>query len=550
MPPGGGTAELLERGRDSYARMDWAGAHAALSSADRARPLEADDLELVATAAYMLGRDEEYLQILERAHRLHLEEGRTLPAVRCAFWVGANLAQWGEIGHATGWLGRAQRLLEREEGEHVEHGYLLLPVVLRCAAGGDYAAAAEAGAQAAAVGERFADPDLFALAVQEQGKIMVRLGRVDEGLSLLDEAMVAATAGELSPIVTGLVYCSVIAGCQEVYDLRRAQEWTAALTRWCDQQPDLLAFTGQCLVHRAEILQLRGAWQEALREARRARERLPGRKPATTTSADALYRQGEVLRQLGRFGEAEDAYRQASRAGCEPLPGLALLRMAQGDADAAAAAIRRVVAETTAPVRRAHLLPAYVEIMLAAGDRAEARSACAELEAVASGYQSALLAALVAYAHGLVELADGEPRSALPALREAARRWQDLDAPYEAARAREQVALACRALGDDDAAAMELEAAHAAFGALGAAPDANRVAALMAPPARRGAHGLTARELEVLRLVAAGKSNREIASLLVVSEHTVARHVQNILAKLDVPSRTAAGAFAFRHDLA
>src|SRR5919197_310959 len=333
--------------------MDWAGAHASLASAYRARPLEAVDLELVATAAYMLGRDEEYLQFLELAHRLHLEEGRTLPAVRCAFWVGANLAQWGEIGHATGWLGRAQRLLEREEGEHVEHGYLLLPVVLRCAAGGDYAAAAEAGAQAAAVGERFADPDLFALAVQEQGKIMVRLGRVDEGLSLLDEAMVAATAGELSPIVTGLVYCSVIAGCQEVYDLRRAQEWTAALTRWCDQQPDLLAFTGQCLVHRAEILQLRGAWQEALREARRARERLPGRKPATTTSADALYRQGEVLRQLGRFGEAEDAYRQASRAGCEPLPGLALLRMAQGDADAAAAAIRRVVAETTAPVRRA-----------------------------------------------------------------------------------------------------------------------------------------------------------------------------------------------------
>jgi tetratricopeptide (TPR) repeat protein len=273
-------------------------------------------------------------------------------AVRCAFWVGMNLALRGEMGNATGWLGRAQRLVEREEGDCVERGYLLVPVMLRHEAVGDWEAAYATAADAAEIGERFGDPDLLALAVHEQGCALIQQGRVEEGLGLLDEAMVAVIAGELSPIVTGIVYCSVIMGCQEVYALHRAQEWTAALTRWCEQQPDMVSFSGRCLVHRAEIMELHGAWREALEEARRAGERC-ARGKNQPAAAQAFYRQGEVHRLQGRFSAAEEAYRDASRCGFEPQPGLALLRMAQGNDDVAAAAIRRVVAETTEPLKRA-----------------------------------------------------------------------------------------------------------------------------------------------------------------------------------------------------
>ena len=506
----------------------------------------AHDLELLATSAYMLGRDDDNLSGLERAHHVYLGAGEALCAVRCAFWVGMHLAARGEMGRATGWLGRAQRLVEREERDCVEHGYLLLPAVLQHEATGDWEAASAIAGDAAEIGERFGDADLFALAVQEQGRALVKQGRVGEGLGLLDEAMVAVTAGELSPIVTGLVYCSVIEGCQEVYELRRAQEWTAALTGWCEQQPDMVAFTGRCLVHRAEIMQLHGAWQEALEEARRAGQR---QEKDQLAAAQALYRQGELHRLQGEFAAAEEAYRDASRCGWEPHPGLAQLRLAQGDGDAAAAAIRRAVGETTERLKRAGLLAAHVEIMLAVGDAEEARSACRELEEIAASYESGMLAAMVAYARGAVDLAEGDARAALVALRHAWQVWQELEAPYEVARARVLVGLACRALGDNDTAALELEAARGVFEELGAAPDLTRLDSLTRRAASGDTHGLTPRELEVLRLVAAGKSNREISSALFISEHTVARHLQNIFAKLGLSSRTAASAFAFKHDL-
>jgi len=517
-----------------------------LSQADQAAPLGAEDLELLATSAYMMGRDDEWMSVLERAHHLYADAGEALRAVRCAFWVGINLALRGEVGPATGWLGRAQRLLEREGRDCVERGYLLLPVVFQHEATGDWEAACATAADAAEIGERFGDRDLFALAVHEQGQILVTHGRVKEGLGLLDEAMVAVTAGELSPIVTGLVYCGVIASCQEVYELRRAQEWTAALTQWCEQQPDLVAFTGRCLLHRAEIMQLRGGWQDALEEARRACQR---QGMSQAGAAQAFYRQGEVHRLQGEFAAAEEAYREASRCGWEPQPGLALLRLAQGRGDAAAAAIRRAVGETAEGLKRAGLLPAYVEILLAVGDAEEKRSACCELEEIAEGYESGMLGAMAAHARGAVDLAGGDARAALVALRHAWQVWQELKAPYEAARVRVLVGLACRALGDDDTAALELEAARGVFEELGAAPDLARVDALTRRAASGETHGLTPRELEVLRLVAAGNSNREIASALVISEHTVARHLQNIFAKLGLSSRTAASAFAFEHDL-
>jgi DNA-binding CsgD family transcriptional regulator len=540
----------LERGREFYASRAWTHAYASLSQADQLASLGAEDLEMLATSAYMLGRDDDYLGGLERAHHAYLEAGEALRAVRCGFWLGINLATRGEMGRASGWFGRAQRLVEREQGECVERGYLLLPDMLQEAARGDYEAAYATGSEAVEIGERFGDGDLLALALQEQGNALIKQGRVEQGLGLLDEAMLAVTAGELSPVVTGLIYCGVIDSCQEAYELRRAQEWTAALTRWCEQQPDMVPYSGQCLVHRAEIMQLHGAWPDALEEARRAGLRFAGRmKMNQQAAAQALYRQGEVHRLQGEFARAEEAYRDARRCGLEPQPGLALLRLAQGDRDAAIAAIRRVIGETSERPWRARLLPACVEIMLAADETAEAHSACLELEELSAGHESGILGATAAHARGAVALADGDSRAALAALRRAGRVWQELEAPYEAARARVLVALACRALGDDDTAELELDAARAIFEELGAAPDLARVDALVPAVAPADSRGLSPRELQVLRLVAAGETNKAIAADLVLSERTVDRHVSNIFAKLGVSTRAAATAYAYEHQL-
>jgi ATP/maltotriose-dependent transcriptional regulator MalT len=541
-------ADALERGRESYARLAWREAYELLGAADHSTPLSGSDLVLLATSAHMLGRVDEWIPLLERAHHTYAEEGEMLPAVRCAFWIGMNLALRGEMGPATGWLGRAQRLLEREEGECVEQGYMLLPVAFQHEVSGDFEGASATAAAAAEIGERFGDNDLFALAVHVQGTVLAKSGRVAEGLSLLDEAMVAVTAGEVSPVVSGIVYCGVILACEDVYELRRAQEWTAALTRWCDQQPELVSFRGRCLVHRAQLLRLHGDWPAALEEARIAGERFAeAMNPGAI--ARAWYLQGEVQRLSGQFGEAEEAYREASRLGLEPQPGLALLRLAQGNGEAATAAIRRAASETADRAARAGLLPAYVEIMLADGDVDAARDACGELHEIAAQYGTDMLRAVVAQACGALELAAGDAGSALASLRRAFQIWRELEAPYELASTRVLMGRACRALGDEDGFALELDAARRVFEQLGAAPSVASVDSLMSGDQRDGTYGLTPRELEVLRLVATGKTNRDIASVLVISEHTVARHVQNIFTKLGVASRTAAGAFAFEHEL-
>jgi DNA-binding CsgD family transcriptional regulator len=537
----------IRRGRRAYASRRWSDSYESLSSADRAAPLAAADLELLATAASMVGREDEHLSILERAHRAHLDAHQTLPAARCAFWAGTHLLIRGEMSRASGWLGRAQRLVEREPGECAEQGYLLVPVMMGQEMAGDYEAAHSTAVAAGAIGERFREPDLLALALHQQGRVLTKMGKLDAGLVLLDEVMVAVTGGELSPIVTGLVYCSVIEGCQQVYELRRAGEWTAALTRWCEEQPDMVNFTGRCLVHRAEILQLRGAWPAALDEARRAGERF-ARAMRESAAGEAAYRQGEIQRLRGEPAAAGQAYREASRYGWEPQPGLALLRLAEGDPDAAAIAIRRVMAETSRPLGRAGLVPAYVEILLAAGDADGARAACRELEEIAEGHRSGMLGAMAAQATGTVALADGDAWAALVSLRRAGELWRELEVPYEAARARVLVGLACRALGDEETARMDMEGARSVFEQLGARPDVARVDSLLrGQPA--SLHGLSGRELEVLRRVAAGETNRTIAEALVLSERTVDRHVSNILAKLRVPSRAAATAYAYQHRL-
>jgi len=496
----------------------------------------------------MLGRDDDYLSALERAHHVYLDASEELPAVRCALWTGIYLLIRGEVGRATGWLSRAQRLLERGQRDCVERGLLLLPIMMGQDEAGDYEAAYATAVDAAEIGERFGDADLLALALHEQGRALAKQGDVEPGLALLDEAMVAVAAGELSPIVTGLIYCSVIEGCHQVYELRRAREWTIALTRWCEEQPDLVGFTGRCLVHRAEIMQLDGAWPAALAEAQRAGRRF-AQVSDQVAAGEASYRQGEIHRLRGEVASAEDAYREASRCGWEPQPGLALLRLAQGDEDAAAAAIRRVLSETTDPLRRAGMLPAYVEIMLTVGARDEAGSACRELEEIAEAHRSGVLGAVVAQTRGAVALADGDAWAALVSLRHACRVWQELGAPYEAARVRVFVGLACRQLGDEDAGEMELDAARRVFRELGAGPELARAEELSRKSVPEAADGLTAREVQVLGLVATGKTNRAIAAELVLSEKTVARHVSNIFTKLRVSSRSAATAYAYEHDL-
>jgi len=538
----------LERGRAAYAGGAWRDAFEALSSADRAAPLAPEDLELLARAGYMLGRDDDYVDGLERAHRAHLDAGDVPPAVRCAFWIGHNMLFRGDQARASGWFARAERLLEGES-DCVERGYLLIPVWLMQLAEGDSDAACETAAEAAAIGERFGDADLTWIARDEQGRALIQQGRIREGLGLVDEVLVAATAGELSPIMTGIVYCNTIAFCQASYELRHAREWTEALTGWCERQPEMVAHNGLCLVHRAEIMQLQGAWSDALAEARRAAERFTDGVLNQLACGKAHYREGEVHRLRGEFGPAEDAYRQASRCGFEPQPGLALLRLAQDEGEKAAAAIRRAVGETTRPLGRAALLPAYVEIMLAVEEQDRARAGSEELDEIAEAQASDALRAMSAHARGAVSLAEGDAQEALVALRRAAEIWQRLGAPYESARARVLVGVACETLGDVDATTLEMEAARGVFAELGAAPDLARTGAEPAAGAGAGSHGLTGRELEVLRLVAAGRSNRAIAEELVISEHTVARHLQNIFAKLGVSSRTAAGAFAFEHDL-
>jgi DNA-binding CsgD family transcriptional regulator len=537
---------VLDRGRESYAKGAWLDAYESLSRADEDDLLEPADLEMLARSAYMLGRDDDYVRGLERAHHGHLDAGDVPSAARCTWWIGHNLLFRGETARANGWFGRGDRLLEQEGRDCVERGYLLIPVGLQA---GDAGTAYATWTEAAAIGERYRDPDLVTMARMGQGHTLVRQGRAEEGFRLVDETMVAVTTGELSPIVAGIVYCNTIKFCQDAHDARRAREWTTALTEWCDRQPDMVAHTGVCLVHRAEVMQLQGAWEAALEEVQRAGERLRHGVLNQRAAGSALYRQGEIQRLQGELEAAEEAYRAAGRLGFEPQPGLALLRLAQGNGEAAAAAIARVAEETEDPLKRAGLLPAYVEIMLAAGDLEEARRASGELEAISEAHASELLSALAAGAGGALLLAEGDARSALGSLRRALSTWQELEAPYEAARTRVLLGTACRRLGDDDAAALELEAARTVFAELGAGPDLAQVESLVPSPPSQSAGGLSPRELEVLRHLAGGKTNKEIATELVLSERTIERHVSNIFAKLSVSTRAAATAFAYENRL-
>src|SRR5262245_18544450 len=540
--------DALEQGRASFARHQWTDAHAQLSAADRDTPLEPEDLERLATAAYLIAKDPDTAELWTRAHQDYLTRGDVERAARCAFWLAFGLLNKGQRARSSGWIARASRLLDGGARDCVERGYLLLPAALQCLAEGDVPGAHVRFCEAVDIGERYGDKDLVSLARVGSGRALMRMDNISVGVIQLDEAMIAAEAGEVSPMVLGEVYCSVIEGCLEVFDLRRAQEWTAALSDWCEVQPDLVPYTGQCSVRRAEILQLHGAWPEAIRAAKQACERFR-QGPDQSGSGAAFYQQAELHRVRGKFDKAEEAYREGARRGRKPHPGLALLRLSQGQIDLAAAAIRGALNEAQDRSTRSRLLPAYVEIMVASGDQQAARSGADELLGIADAIDAPFLRAVSAHADGAVLLATHDVPTAVTALRRAWTIWQEIEAPYEAARARGLIGIACGELGDSDGAEMEFDAARWAFQQLGAVPDVARVETLSRTGATVTAGGLTRREVQVLRLVASGKTNRAIARELFISEKTVARHMSNIFTKLDLSTRAAATAYAYQHGL-
>jgi DNA-binding NarL/FixJ family response regulator len=525
----------LDRGRKEYDRRNWPEAYELLRGAQ-----EPEDLMRLAVAAQLTGHDEAAVEQLHRAHNTFLKRGDAQPAIR----AGANLAMLltnrGELAQAAGWIARCRRMLDELNRDCAEAGYLRIPTALQAVGQGDVAGASAIFKEVIQIAERFDDADLGAMGRLGRGQSLLMTGDIATGLELFDENMVAVTSGELSPIVAGIIYCAVIDGCRRIYDLRRAHEWTQALDQWCESQAGLVPFRGNCLVFRSEIKQLHGAWSDALVEANRACVMLT--EPRVQEAAgDAFYQLGELHRLRGDFAAAEAAYLRANGVGRSPQPGLALVRLAQGQIESACAALRREREDARDPSRMTAVLPAFVDAMIAAGDVKAARAGAAELEAAARALGAPpFVRALAEKAQGAVLLAEGEPRSAVASLRSALDLWRDLDAPYEAARTRILIAKAWEALGDLDAAALEIDAARTLFAHLGSATDN--------PPAAAPG-GLSAREVEVLRLVAAGKTNKAIAADLFISEKTVARHMSNIFDKLGLASRAAATAYAYEHGL-
>ncbi len=547
MPTSPSNTDLVGRGRDAYGRLDWQPAFDLFSQADLLTALGLDDLERLATAAFMLDRDDS-LAIGERVYLAARRAGDHPRGARACFWIGLSLLQRGEQARAGGWFARAERELAQNADSTVERGYLLVPTALQSVQRGDLGKALATYEQVNAVAQQFGDPDLAALARVGEGEVLVGLGEVHGAMTLFDETMVAVLANELSPTIVGIVYCSVITACQTVFDLRRAQEWTTAMTEWCARQPDMVRFQGQCLLRRAQLMQLRGRWLEAERDTLIARERLSMPHPDSALG-EALYQHAELHRLRGATVEAEAAYRQASDLGWSPEPGLAQLRLAAGQTEAAQAMIGRALGEARDRTTRARLLEPMVQISLAAGDVDRARDAALELRAVAEALDASILNAAADRAEAAVLLAEGEATAALVLLRRSWATWAELDAPFDVAKVRVLVGQACLALGDADTAALEFRAASRLFSELGAKPELAHVEALIDGSSGRIPGDLTAREVEVLRLVASGKTNRAIASDLFISEKTVARHLSNIFTKLGVSSRAAATAYAYEHDL-
>lgn len=547
--PQADTSELLREAREAFARRDWVRARDGFTGARDRGALSSDDVYALADSAWWLGLLDESLSACEEAYRLYLHDALPRKAAVCALAIGYTLSLRGEAAIASGWMSRAVRLLQ-DEPECVEQVYLVYIDVESALGRHDLDTAIAKARDVQEMGRRFADPNLTALGILAEGRAVVKQGQVSRGMILLDEAMLAAVSNELDPGWAGNIYCNLMIACHELADMRqladmrRAAEWTQATTRWCESLTAAGPFMGICRVHRAQVFQIQGIWEQAEREATRVCDEVPHFDMGSV--AEAHYQVGEVGRLRGDLSGAEEAFKQAHGLGRDPQPGLAVLRLAQGRVDAALASIQAALAgETRNRLAQARFCAALVEIALVAGEIETARVAGEALEETARTYASSGLKAAALQACGTVLLAEEQTAEALATLRAAYRCWQDLNAPYEAARVRLLLARAYEALTDQDAAARELDAAAAVFTRLGAALDARKVAELRRRDPLPG--GLTGREAEVLALVAAGRTNREIAEALFISEKTVARHLSNIFTKLGLSSRSAAAAYAVEH---
>jgi len=535
----------IDQARDAVGREVWADAYDSFQRCDPSA-LAPRDLEGLADSAWWLSKIDESIAARQRAYTGYSEAGDDPSAAASALRLCIEHFLRGEPAVGAGWLARAQRQLDQRP-ECVEHAFLAVMQATVARFGGELDAALALAKRGVTIAQRFGDRNFLAMAIHTEGLVHIAAGRVTEGMPLLDEAMTSVVAGELGDYFTGAIYCNVIEACLLLADVRRAGEWSEAARAWCETIPPESPFPGICRVNRAEVARLRGNWPEAEAEAARAVDELSRLDPAA--AAPAFYELGEIRRRTGDYAGAERAFARVHELGSDPQPGLALLRLAQGRVEAARTAFGVTAGDRPmAPPQRARLLAAKVEIALAANDLDEARAARDELEAIAREFAMLAPEAASATADGAVRLAESDLPAALESLRRGCAAWRDLKLPYETARTRLLCGLALRAAGDEEDSELELRAALAAFERLGAVPDVAATAALLVGREDLP-RGLTPREAEVLRLVAAGKTNRDIAVELVISEHTVARHLQNMFVKLDVSSRSGATAFAFEHDL-
>ena len=537
--------EELIQGREAFHRHEWQAARDQLSAPDPSE-LEPSDLHALSTAAYLVGDMETCVRGWQRSFQVHSDAGDHLAAARDALWLTMALVNSGNESAAHGWQARAARSLDAEPDDVAERGFLQMFLMFEQIFSGHFEEGFELAVGVAESGRRHREPDLIAMGLVCQGRMLIYSGRVPEGLALLDEAMAVVAAGEVSPIMAGRIYCTMIDACQEIDDYRRMTDWTRMLSHWCEQQPDLVPYTGQSAIHRAQIMRVQGAWSDAHEELDQAQARYEGRDLGSALG-QVFYERGELFRLQGEFDRAAAQFDAAAGKGHDPQPGLTLLWISLGRVDAAVGAMRRMLEETSGPVHRSRILSAATEVLAAAGDLDGASAAAEELEQIGTAFGSAALSASAAYAKGTVALARSEASAALPHLRHAWRTWLDLGARYQAAWSRTRIGQAFRAMGDEDSARAELVVAGRTFDELGAGLARDEVERLLGGGRP---DGLTPRELEVLRLVATGRTNPQIAAELFLSEKTVARHLSNIFGKTNVTSRTAAAAYAFQHQLA
>ena len=535
-----------ERVRETVRTGPWLHVYQDLSGRDPAR-LAAVELEALAEAAWWLCKTDESIAARQRAYAAFRDTNDDRGAARAAARLFHDHFYRGEGAVAVGWLRRGFRHVEADP-DCVESGWLRMAEAELHLHRGPLEQAVAGAAKAIRTARDHRDADLAAVAMQIQGRALIAQGSIGDGLALLDEAMTCVLAGELAPLYTGWVYCSVILACKDLADLQRASEWTEAARSWCEALPATTPYSqGLCRIYRGEVLALRGAWAEAEAELRRAHQQLLPHKPQG--AAEASYGVGEVLRRRGDLAGAAQAFVRAQQLGWDPQPGMALLRLAQGRAEAAAAALRFALASPTVDrFGRARLLAAQVEVAIAAGRLDEARRAARELVTIADGLSSAVVRATASMAQGALQLAAGSPTAALEQLLRGLSGWRELQLPYEEATARLLIGTIQRMLGDDEGGRIEINAARVGFERLRATADARHAAALL-QQRRASPRVLTDRQVQVLQLVAAGKNNRDIAGALHLSEHTVARHMQNVFAKLGVSSRAAATSSALRQGL-